>query len=44
MSALNANAARGTSAYLRSKGAGEDIALAADGDTGLMVTEAFARP
>ncbi len=38
MSALNANAARGTSAYLRSKGAGEDIALAADGNTGLMVT------
>jgi uncharacterized protein YbjT (DUF2867 family) len=38
MSALNANATSGSSAYLRSKGAGEDIAHADGAAAGLIVT------
>ena len=38
MSALNANAASGSSAYLRSKGEGEDIAHADGAAAGLIVT------
>ncbi len=41
MSALNADATRGSSAYLRSKGEGEDIALAATGDDAALTVTSF---
>jgi uncharacterized protein YbjT (DUF2867 family) len=41
MSALNADATRGSSAYLRSKGEGEEIALAATATTPAMTVTSF---